>query len=115
MREEQSKLLNYHIPSTITDINRIAKLEKENAELKEHIEEMLNAEVGEGVTYPSLYKPVIWVKSKYDENCQLMITGYTIDDEGKSQVWLTDSWITLEKLFDDFEFLNYYCCGVKVE
>lgn len=40
MREEQSKLLNYHTPSKITDINRIAELEKENAELKEQIEKM---------------------------------------------------------------------------
>lgn len=56
----------------------------------------------------------IWVKSKFDSNCVLQITGYTVDYEGKHCVWLTDSWITLEKLFDDFVFLDDSPCGVKV-
>ena len=55
----------------------------------------------------------IWVKSKYDSNVQLMITGYIIADEGISYVWLTDSWISLEKLFDDWVFVNDMPCGVE--
>lgn len=56
----------------------------------------------------------IWVKSKFDSNCVLQITGYTVDDEGKHCVWLTDSWITLEKLFDNFVFLDDSPCGVEI-
>ena len=56
---------------------------------------------------------LIWVKSKYDSNVQLMITGYTIDDEGVPCVWLTDSWISLEKLFDDWIFINDMPCGIE--
>ena len=55
----------------------------------------------------------IWVKSKFDSNCVLQITGYTVDDEGKHCVWLTDSWITLEKLFDGFVFLDDSPCGLE--
>ena len=32
----------------------------------------------------------IWVKSKFDSNCVLQITGYTVDDEGKHCVWLKE-------------------------
>ena len=56
----------------------------------------------------------IWVKSKFDSNCVLQITGYTVDDEGNHCVWLTDSWITLEKLFDDWLFLDDSPIGVEV-
>lgn len=55
----------------------------------------------------------IWVKSKFDNNCVLQITGYTVDDEGKHCVWLTDSWITLEKLFDDWLFLDDSPIGLE--
>lgn len=55
----------------------------------------------------------IWVKSKFDSNCVLQITGYTVNDEGKHCVWLTDSWITLEKLFDDWLFLDDSPIGVE--
>lgn len=55
----------------------------------------------------------IWVKSKFDSNCVLQITGYSVNDEGKSVVWLSDCWITLEKLYDDFVFLDDSPIGVK--
>ena len=56
--------------------------------------------------------PSIWVKSKTN-SAQLMITGYTVDDECVSCVWLTVSWISLEKLFDDCVFMNNMPCGVE--
>ena len=37
MNEEDSKLLNYHKPLTITETNRLAELEKKNAELEAQI------------------------------------------------------------------------------
>lgn len=43
MREEDSKVLNYHKPLTITEMNRLAYLEKENTELKEKLEIEQNA------------------------------------------------------------------------
>ena len=39
MREEDSKLLNYHKPLTITEKNRLARLEEENAELKDALKD----------------------------------------------------------------------------
>lgn len=56
----------------------------------------------------------IWVKSKFDSNCILQITGYSVDSEGNSVVWLTDSWITLEKLFDAWLFLDDSFCGLEM-
>ena len=82
-------------------------------ELIEHYQKKYESAVGCDIYFPSLYKPNIWVKSKYCGDCQLLITGFTLDDEGIPNVWLTDSWITLEKLFDDLVFLDDSPCGVE--
>lgn len=83
-------------------------------ELIEHYQKKYQSAVGCDIYFPSLYKPNIWAKSKYCGDCQLLITGFTLDDEGIPNVWLTDSWITLEKLFDDFVFLDDSPIGVEV-
>ena len=82
-----------------------------NKELIEHYQNKLNKEVCDNLIYPSLYKPVIWVKSKYEEECQYMITGYSINDWCQPGVWFSDRFITLEKLFEDFVFLDNSPCG----
>lgn len=87
---------------------------KDCNELIEHYQKKCESAVGCDIYFPSLYKPNILVKSKYCRDCQLLITGFTLDDEGIPNVWLTDSWITLEKLFDDFVFLDDSPCGVEV-
>ena len=86
---------------------------KDCNELIEHYQKKYKSAIGCDIYFPSLYKPSIWVKSKCCDACQLLITGYSVDDEKKSVVWLTDSWITLEKLFDDFVFLDDSPCGLE--
>ena len=58
------------------------------------------------------HKP-IWVKYKKDDDFLAMITAYSKSDDGEPVVWITDSWVTLKRLFAEFRFANDMPCGVE--
>ena len=86
-----------------------------NKELIEHYQKLVDKELGDKIIYPSLYKPCVWVKSKYQEECQYMITSYSENGRCQSIVLISDSWVTLERLFEDFVFLDNSPCGKEIE
>lgn len=65
-----------------------------------------------GMGYPKLFLPSVWVKRKDGGDFAKLITEF-----GYSCVWLSCSDIgtPMEKLFDDFTYLDGSPCGIKEE
>lgn len=87
---------------------------KDCNELIEYYQKKYKSVIGCDIYFPSLYKPIIWLKKK--DNTISMITDYKydiLDDE------LLCSWVTLDgdnynmqMLLEEYTFLDGSPCGV---
>ena len=75
-----------------------------------------------GLTFgrSSLEVPLIWVRNKNNLAGIFLVTGFDVIDEfydgkGKPVVIVDNEYLSMQALFDSFEFLDSSPCGVKYE
>lgn len=86
---------------------------KDCSELIEVYQKKYKSAVGCDIYFPSLYKPVIWVKHK-EFGTESLITAFDNNNESiGANVIINDMGVTMKMLFYNYTFCDGSVCGVE--